>query len=100
MVLALLTARCYGRFCISHFLDQQIALHDNRRTANGLRLPGSLDAPHCFRADDRASTAIERGMAWRVETSSNRHYRAPAFVARLIVFSQQTLTVQKPRLNP
>jgi hypothetical protein len=60
-------------------------------------LQGALN---CRRVDDKASTAVERGKPLRVETSSSRHFPAPSFVARWVLFFEQMLSMRKSRRTP
>ena|SRR6266851_2868257 len=98
MVSEFQTALCCGKSCISHWSNQQIALHDSQRTASDPSFQESPGEPNWSRVDDKASMASERDRPLCVETSSSRHSQAPAFVARLVPFFQQKPTVRNPQL--
>ena len=99
MASAFQIGRCCGKSCISRWSNQKTALRDNPRTANDSSFRASPVVLNCSRDGDTADTASERDRPSCVETSSNRHFQASAFVARLVLLFQQMPTVRKLRLN-
>jgi hypothetical protein len=69
--------------------NRQTALRDNQRKVSDSSCRALRGEQHSYLVDDREGMATERGNPWCVETSSNPHFRAPAFVVVLERFFEQ-----------